>query len=194
MQTNLFARHAAVAVLAAMLGACASAPPAGPSPVSFSVPYSTPSFGAGPQPVSGDLQLHAGREQEAVGWAIVDALQRMQLSLIEPQLRAADTLPAGKPWKTDVASLDADAVLEHNRRFPAIPLPADRIYGIQYSGEYAVLEHELRFRLESTLYQRGAGSAFRAYDGREYSGVFFFERARDRIAQSLKQAGRPPEP
>jgi hypothetical protein len=158
---------------------------------SFAVPYAYKGFGAGPQPVFGVVELNEGAEASTISWALLEAMQRLQLSVIEPPTQLDKLLPPGKPWKTDIALLDPKNIQEHNRRFPHMALPGDRVYGIQYEGEYIVLKKELRFQLKSILYHRGmASDDYRLYPRKDYSGSFFKERAEALIKEHLGAASR----
>jgi len=181
------------AVLACLAIAGCATPTAQP-PVSgetFQVPFAYAAFGAGPQPELGQVSLVEGNEPAQVGDAITFALQALGLSVVAPPPQAARGLPPGTRWSTDVAPLSADDIAEYNRRFPASALPRDRYYGIQYAGEYAIVQRTLRFRLESILHQRGSAGDFRKYDAAPYASEFFFDRMRARLVTTLSAKDAP---
>jgi hypothetical protein len=157
---------------------------------SFAVPYSYKGFGAGPQPILGVVELNEGSEARIASRAVVEAMQSFQLSIVDPPAQLDTILPPNKPWKTDIAPVKVEDIAEYNRRFPHMALPVDRLYGIQYSGMYTIVEKEFRFRLESILFQRGAASDYRPYSRKDYSGSFFFERAKALFLERLGSISR----
>lgn len=182
-----------IAFLAMLIQGCASTSEVvnvSENEESFAVPYSYKGFGAGPQPLLGVVELNEGSEARVVSRAVVEALQSFQLSIVDPPAQLDTILPPGKPWKTDIAPIKAEVIADYNRRFPQMALPVDRLYGIQYSGMYSIVEKEFRFRLESLLFQRGAASDYRPYSRRDYSGSFFFERAKALFLERLSSVSR----
>lgn len=171
---------------------------------SFSVPYHERyplELRSGPGPLFGRVELLVGTEEKTVSWAILKAMQRMQLSVIEPPIQLHTLLEPEKPWKTDIVPLDRSEIVEHNRHFPQMTLPTDRIYAIQYVGIYKIVgkeppfkqeelpfrKRELLFKLESLLYQRGAASNYSKYPGNDYSGSFFSNVLRSKLRSVWKK-------
>jgi hypothetical protein len=175
------AAWAALAI--SLLASCATARTTAPAD-SFAVGFSYPSLAVGPQPLGG-IVVREGLEARTASDAILEAVQALQLSVVVPKLDAAGLIPAGARWETDVTPLAAEDVAEHNRRFPAMPLPLDRVYGLQYAGEYRIVGKELRFRLESILHERGTASRFRPYERGPYAGGFFFDRFKRLVQERL---------
>ena len=144
---------------------------------------------ASSESVWGTVWLPEGAEAKTVSWAVVQAMQRMQLSVIEPPRIQLDTLILpDKLWKTDIAPLRPEDIQEHNNRFPRMALPKDHLYGIQYEGEYKIIKDELRFKLKSLLHHRGSSGPYSLYSHKDYSGNFFFERAKIQIKECLNTA------
>lgn len=158
---------------------------------SFSVPiisYDIYDIQKSFEPLIGKVVLRKGAEAKTVSWAVLEAMQRMQLSVIEPPTQLDTLIPPDKPWKTDIAPLRPEDIQEHNSRFPQMALPKDHLYGIQYEGEYKIIENELRFKLKSLLHHRGFSGPYSLYSLKDYSGNFFFERAEVQIKECLRAA------
>jgi hypothetical protein len=149
--------------------------------------FEYPSFGAGTQPFLGSVVLAQGTEAMTASRAIIDSVQLLQHSIVEPPLQAGGAILAGQTWSTDTVEIDPKLVTEHNQAFPAMALPTDRQYGIKYSGTYVIENKQLAFKLQSFIYQRGTQSAFRPYDG-PYSGAFFGQRLEKVIQGRLSTA------
>ena len=118
-----------------------------------------------------------------VSRALLEAMQEMEMSFVEPPTSLEQLIPAGKTWKTGITAIPERLIEQHNENHPDYALQTNRIYGIQYEGIYWVLhkEKEFRFILESHLYNRGLGAGFRPYKRNDYSGNFFLERVKERI-------------
>ena len=133
------------------------------SKVSFSVPFLYRGMGMGPEPLLGMVVVERGEEDRLVSRALLETMQAMQMSIVEPPASLEHLIPAGLTWKTGITVLDQGLIQQHNERFPHMALPTDRIYGLQYVGSYVIQNKEFRFRLESHLYHRGIGAEFRPY-------------------------------
>jgi len=139
----------------------------------------------GPQPTIGILQLEAGEERSLVSRAILEALQLLRHSIVDPELSLDELLPAKEKWETDLVPLEAAEIAAYNRAAAGSRLPDDRLLGVVYSGRYEVEDKELRFELSAVLYQRGLKGKYRKY--REpYDSAFFLARAEEGIRERLR--------
>lgn len=198
--TDNTARLVAVALLL-VLGGCASAPDQrrgmgdGGQSESMSVPFAYSGIGVGPSAMAGVIELERGMESRIASRAIIDAVQSLQLAFIEPTPVGLDTLlPPKKSWTTDVLPIERASIEAYNANAPArMTVPIDRLYSVQYTGEYAVVDRELRFNIAVKLFQRGAASAARPY-ARDYSGAYFIRQLTEAIRTKLiaATAAMPP--
>lgn len=152
----------------------------------FSIPFLYRGLGAGPLPHTGIVYLEKGEEQLIVSRAILRANQSFDLSIVEPPVDLDAIIPESTRWTTDVAPLPRDVIAAYNQGAPSTPLDPTRIYGLGLAGTYRVINEELRFTIESTLYSRGLGSDFTPYES-GYSGTFFAELFRKRVKEALSE-------
>jgi hypothetical protein len=182
------------AAIAAVITGCASGPTQKPPPSSdLAVGFAYKGIGVGPQALAGMIVLERGMESRVASRAIIDAVQSLQLAFREPASVGLDTLlPPGKSWTTDVLPIERASIVAYNESAtPRMAIPADRLYGVQYIGVYAIVDRELRFNIAAKLFQRGAASAERPYS-RDYSGDWFVAQLRDAIRAKLTAAAAPP--
>lgn len=154
----------------------------------FAVDLEYPSFGAAPQPPRpGFIPMKSGAEKEFASWAIVNGL--MHLGNIVEDVSLAAVIPPEKDWMTNVAPLDRSTVEDYNAKVvdPELKLPRNRLYGLQHSGQYLILNDQLRFKIGSVLYHRGSDTDYIPYDAGSYSDDYFFERAIQAIKDALRQ-------
>lgn len=154
---------------------------------SFAMPIEYASLGVGPQPALGYIRLEYGLENARVTRAIIDALQAMQLSIVEPKLDLDDPLPQRKEWATDVVEIGAQQVQAYNLKVPAMALQENKIYGLRYRGSYLIANRELRFNLTPELMHRGVSGKFRKYPD-QYSGMYFHDLLKAAMAAELSKA------
>jgi hypothetical protein len=188
---------AAIAVASQLTG-CATAPSGSGTASgdgSLTVPFAYRGIGVGPSSMAGVIELERGMESRVASRAIIDAVQSLQLAFQEPATVSLDTLlPPKTKWKTDVMPIERASMEAYNASVqPRMAVPLNRLYGVQYSGEYAVVERELRFNVSAKLYQRGAASADRPY-GQDYSGAYFIKQLTDVIRTKLTSAPATPSP
>jgi hypothetical protein len=182
---------AAVLLSALVLVSCQTA---APGYVKFEVQFTYDSAGVGGEAVREILVLPQDQTDRIVGTAILDALQDLRLSLVSPQLGPETVLPPGKEWATDTVEIDRSLIEAHNQANPALALPLDRVYALQYRGKYAIERHDrgksLAFSINANLQQRGAGTyRLRPYT-RQYSGAFFVDNLKRLIQEELLEATR----
>lgn len=182
--------------LALCLAGCATGRPGPASDRSaldeeFAVPFLYRGLGVGAQPRLGIVQLEQGDEARMISQALLEAMQEMEMSFVEPPASLTLLIAPEETWRTGITPLPLDLVRQHNAEHPEFPLPLDRLYAIQYVGSYVIHERQLRFRLESHLYHRGLGGNFRPYAHDTYSSKFFFERVKLLIEERLAQLSAP---
>lgn len=137
----------------------------------LSIPFRYAGLGVGSGIVEGTVVLPDDAAAAFVSRAIVEALQEMQHSLIEPKRELGEPVPQDEPWWTDTVPIEQAAIQAHNEAFSGMILPT-RFYEIQYVGAYRLERRELLFFLSANLFERAAATEPRRYEA-DYSGDFF---------------------
>ncbi|HRP26236.1 MAG TPA: hypothetical protein PLF79_13655 [Thauera sp.] len=151
----------------------------------FIQPYYYPLAGIGGGAILGKVRIPENRETSIASQTLVQALQDLQLSVVEPTLELDAIIPPRTPWETDIAPIPAELVASYNQSFPNLTLrPA--IYGIAYDGEHDTSENIFRYRISARLYSRGALSRWSQVDGDRYSGKFFVDRLVELLQTHMK--------
>jgi len=155
-------------------------------------------FGIAPQPPrAGFVRLKPGTEKEVATWAIVQGL--MRLGNVVENVALDTILEPRREWITGIGHLGESIVADYNQAVSAasLRLPRDRLFGVRYSGEYLIVNDQLRFLIRSVLYQRGMGTDYIDYKVGGYDDGFFFNRAQNAISSALRdltnEAERHPE-
>ena len=155
------------------------------------LPFHSVRLGAAAQPYLNQIELPEGREREAVTFALVQALQGFDYSIVAPPLAGDTTVLYDTPWQTDILPVPATQVAFYNASVvdPSLMLPLDQLYGLRYEGRVTVQGAVVRLVVRSVLHSRGARSAFREYAG-SYGGKFFADRLVDAFSASLRREFR----
>jgi hypothetical protein len=145
--------------------------------VTYELSFQSARFGAAAQPYLGQIALPEGREREAVTYALVQALQTLEYSVVAPPIKGDTAILFDTPWHTDIVPLPMPIITKYNASLSnrSFILPPDRIYGLRYDGQILIRGAAIRLVLRSTLNVRGAQSPFRTYDS-PYSGQFFADQ------------------
>ena len=141
----------------------------------FSIPFQYRGLGVGGQPRAGFVPLNRGEEETVVSRALLEALQDLEMSVIEPPIDLVALIPPEETWKTARTGLSDQLIAQHNREYPDLAIPEDRLYAIEYEGIYRVVQNEFRFSMKSLLYHKGLGGQFRPFESADYSSEFFME-------------------
>ncbi len=141
----------------------------------FSIPFYYRGLGVGGQPRVGFVPLRRGEEEAVVTRALLESLQDLEMSIVEPPVDLDTLIPPEETWKTGRTELPNDIIARHNQEYPALAVPNNRIYAIEYEGRYKILPNEFRLNMASRLYHKGLGGQFRPFESAEYSSEFFME-------------------
>lgn len=188
--------HLAAIVGVAMLTACASGPSSTAKNTSdLTVKFAYRGIGVGPTALAGAIELERGTESHVASRAIINAVQSLEFGFLEPVTPSLDTLlPPGKLWTTDVLPIERAAIDAYNKGVSAqLTVPINREYGLQYMGEYAIVDRELRFNIAAKLFQKGASGNRHPYT-RDYSGDYFIHQLKDAIRAALTAKPAPALP
>jgi hypothetical protein len=161
----------------------------------FNVGLDYQAFGVGPQPMhSGFIPVIDGSEGEVAAWAIVIGLGT--LGNIVENVSLADVIEQGRDWTTSISLIEPAVVEAYNaaQDDQVLRLPQNRRYGIQYAGQYLLVNEQLRFKISSTLYQKGSQTDFMQYESHSYDDGYFFNRAKQAIESALQQLTKQPNP
>jgi hypothetical protein len=150
---------------------------------SFKMPIEYPSLGVGPQLTLGYVRLTPGMETAQVTRAIIDALQKMQMSIDKPAIALDDPLPLPqkKEWETDLVKIEPEKIKRHNDLHPTMKLDTRHTFWLRYKGSYQIVDRELIFKLFPVLEHSAQLGRPRPYK-KPYSGIYF----RDLLQDSVK--------
>lgn len=184
------------AVLAALLCACATPDPGKgdgrAAAAELTVPYRKAGAGFGNSPLSDVAVVPNGQHPAHIAaLSLQQAMTRFNAQLTSPDIT---TLKAGDNdlrWTSDIGPLLA----EHLARYHAVlarPPLRDRLFGVRFSGHLVIIDNELRYSIESRLFGRGAGEAWRELDAKDYDGSHFSGELSAALRLQLRQtAGTP---
>ena len=181
-KTRIVRYTVVVALVAVMISGCATPPPKG-EVVQLSMPFHYQGLGAGANPVDNSIELTEGTEADQVSRAIVEALQSLEYSLIEPALSLGKPIPQNTEWSSDRVPIAQREIATHNEKFPDWPLPP-RHYSVQYSGSYKLERRELIIRLSAHLFEGALASEPRPYR-KDYSGNYFVHPLEEALKEKL---------
>lgn len=149
-------------------------------------PFHYPMAGVGGGAVLGSVEVPDRSEAAFASRALVLALQDLQHSVVHPVVGIDATIPTNTPWKTDIVALAPAVIEEHNRLSAPLTLRGAQ-FGVLYSGLHDTRERQMRYRVATQVFQRGAMSGqWAVLNDPQYSGQFFAERLRVRIVVRLK--------
>lgn len=149
-------------------------------------PFHYPMAGVGGGAVLGSVEVPDRSEAAFASRALVMALQDLQHSIVLPVVGLDATIPANTPWKTDIVAIAPAVIEEHNRSSAPLTLRGAQ-FGVLYSGLHDSRDRQLRYRVATQVFQRGAMSGqWAALNDPQYSGQFFAERLRVRIVERMK--------
>ena len=171
------ARAAAIAILALVVGSQPLQARPAPSSQAQTVwavqrPFRSDGAGVGGGDVLGQLRITPGAERAIASRALVDALQKMNLSVVRPQVELAGTIPPRREWESDIAELPRALIDGYNREASQLTLPVAR-YGIRFKGQHDVANSRFRYRMNALLFERGSVGSWRRVDDSRYVGGFF---------------------
>jgi hypothetical protein len=141
----------------------------------FSIPFYYRGLGVAGQPRVGFVPLNRGEEEAVVTKALLESLQDLEMSIVEPPIDLDALIPPEETWKTGKTELSGEIITRHNQKHPDRAVPNNRIYALEYEGSYAIRRDEFRLNIASKLYHKGLGGQFRPFESAEYSSEFFME-------------------
>ena len=151
----------------------------------FAVDLGYPTFGIAPQPARiGFIPMKSGQEEKFATWAIVNGLKNLG-NVIE-NVSLETLIEPEEEWTTQISQLNRETTDEYNQALTdsTMKLRQDYIYGVQYSGEYAIVSDQLRFSIITILYQRGRSTEY-IPNTDSLNVEYFFERAKASINDEL---------
>jgi hypothetical protein len=150
--------------------------------VTFSYRY--PGSGLGPDPTV--HIIHSNAEKTAASRIILDALQSVNLSIVNLG-NGVTLLQPDKSYQTDTSSVSAADIQSHNTRNPLVQLPA-RHYAVKYLFLYKIdaINQEIDFNVSTILVKRGGAGPWSVYTG-AYSGFFFSKLIIDKIKRKMDE-------
>ncbi|WP_020683952.1 hypothetical protein [Marinobacterium rhizophilum] len=156
---------------------CSDTPNVGGGPAAgedeFSIPFYYRGLGVAGQPRVGFVPLRHGEEGAVVTRALLESLQALEMSIVEPPIDLETLIQPEQTWKTGRTELPDAIITRHNEEYPDQAIPNNRIYAIEYEGRYKILPNEFRLDLASKLYHKGLGGDFRPFESADYSSKFF---------------------
>ena len=173
----------ALAIFISLLGGCASQ-----HPVNLSIPFRYEGLGAGANDVRNEIVLPVDRESTFISRAIVNALQELEFSVVEPDVELGSPLPQGKQFTTDTVPIRAAVIADHNIQHEGEMSLPPRFYSLRYHGAYRLVDRDLVFELTAELYERAAATTSRLYT-KSYSANFFIAPLGNAIKAKLQLLG-----
>ncbi len=161
--------------------------------IMIEIPFQYKALAAGNEGVRFPV-LPLGKEKLAFSSALLDALQKMEYSLIAPNVYVGEPLPETQLLRTDPVPLSSSTINEHNSSSIIGSIPLNAHYRLSYELKYRVnspsaLKHRnFSLMVWAKLERRAAGGQWHEYP-KPYSGTFFANRLRDRIVSELTRAG-----
>lgn len=148
--------------------------------------------GVGPEAELNILAIAPDTEIKVGSWAIVQAVQSLQLSLKNPGSGTLRLAP--KRWYATgaPAPLDPKLIAEHNKNYPALALDPKYIYAAGYEIMYEIEGREFLLTCKAILQRRGAQSGLKPVRD-PYSNAFFCRPILQEIIAFFERLRKSPD-
>lgn len=176
-------KHLIALLLVSMLAGCARH-----EPVLYQIPFGYSSLAAGHEGTRLPILLPE-KEAESFSMALLEALQDMEHSIVEPR-QVNVPLPENSSIKTDPVPLRRTEINDHNAATRLSPIQLNARYRLSYNIRYklntssSLEQKHFELSIQSKLERSGAAGEWHRYK-KPYSSTFFASRLRDHIEKYL---------
>ena len=134
--------------------------------------------------------LEKDEEQMAVSTALVKAIQNMQHNIVDPKLKAGESIASKKPVRTNFMELRPSDIDLYNSKASQYLLSKDALYRVSYTFEYSIVDKQIHLLITPGMERRGAGGEWYEFD--RYLGSHFVSLFRSKVLEALPKKGGPP--